>query len=114
MSQEELENDQEFDDIREDVKIECSSHGEVLAVLIPRQMDGFPGAIEGNIYVEFRESTMARNAALSLIGRKFADKIVKVDYVSRFCHVILCFFAAVVIIFLMQFDEERFSRHILS
>ncbi len=76
----ELEDDQEFYDIREDVKMECSTFGRVVNVVIPRQKEGFPMSSEGNIYVEFDHPDSARNAASSLIGRKFAERIVTVQF----------------------------------
>jgi hypothetical protein len=65
------------------VKLECSPFGEVLQVLIPRAKDGFPPQSEGSIFVEFARPDFARAAAASLIGRKFADRIVIVDYYNE-------------------------------
>lgn len=62
------------------MKIECSPYGEVLQVLIPRAKDGYPPQSEGNIFVEFSRPDMARTAAASLIGRKFAERTVVVEY----------------------------------
>lgn len=82
VSAEELEDDNEFNDIKEDVKTECSDHGEVLNVLIPRYKDGYSTGTVGYIFVEFARSSDARTAAIALNGRKFAEKIVEVTYVS--------------------------------
>lgn len=82
VTKEEVDDDGECDEIRQDVKEECSSHGEVLSVVIPREKDGFAQAGAGNIYVEFRDPLMAERAALALFGRKFAERIVIVEYVS--------------------------------
>ncbi len=83
VSASELEDDQEFEDIKDDVHSECSSHGAVSAVLIPRAKEGFPQACEGSIFVEFRDASMARNAALALSGRKFGERVVSVEYVCK-------------------------------
>ncbi len=79
---EDLRVDSEYEDIREDVRLECAEHGQVLRVFIPRVRDGFSPAIEGLIFVEFYSAGMAKSAAMVLNGRKFADKIVVVNYVS--------------------------------
>lgn len=77
---EELQDDQEFGDICEDVKEECSQHGKVLSVLIPRVKENYPKQCEGSVFVEFELPEVARAAALSLSGRKFAGRTVDVDY----------------------------------
>lgn len=82
VEREELEDDSEFADIKEDVKDECSQHGRVRLVLLPRAKDGFPYAVEGSIFVEFEAAEGARAAAMALRGRKFADKTVALSYVS--------------------------------
>jgi splicing factor U2AF subunit len=79
----ELADDQEYYDILEDVKLECQPFGEVIRVVIPRVKEGFPPSSEGNIFVEFSHPDMARRAASSLIGRKFADRTVTVEYVNN-------------------------------
>jgi splicing factor U2AF subunit len=76
----ELGDDEEFGEICEDVREECSQHGDVLNVLIPRAKDGFPLQCEGSVFVHFQETVSARKAALALSGRKFADRTVDVDY----------------------------------
>ncbi len=82
VTHEDLQNNAEYADIREDVRLECAEHGQVLRVLIPRMAEGYPGYLEGLIFVEFQNASMARSAALVLNGRKFADKTVVVNYVS--------------------------------
>lgn len=88
----ELAQDEEYEDIREDVRLECAEYGRVEEVLIPRRQDGFPPAVEGNIFVAFASADMARAAALALNGRKFGDQTVLVQY----------------------FDEYKFSSRILA
>jgi len=79
----ELEDDNEYEDIKEDVRLECSDHGRVTNIVIPRMKEAYSSQVVGYIYVEFLESSMARAAALILNGRKFADKTVVVEYVSN-------------------------------
>lgn len=80
VTREELQNDEDYADICEDVKDECSQHGEVAVVLIPRIKEGFPAQCEGGVYVQFLQSEAAQRAAMALTGRKFADNTVDVDY----------------------------------
>lgn len=77
----ELQDDSEHSDIAQDVKEECSTHGPVISVIIPRAKDGYPLSAEGSVFVEFRDADAARRAALSLRGRKFEDRLVAVNYV---------------------------------
>jgi RNA recognition motif-containing protein len=81
VTREELYDDREYDDILEDVKSECSQYGRVHSVVIPREKEGFPSASVGLIFVEFADPSMARDAAIALTGRKFAERTVMVDYV---------------------------------
>ncbi len=83
----ELNDDNEYQEIREDVRLECMEHGQVLSLLMPRVRDGYPVHTEGRIYVEFASGDMARRAALALHGRKFGDRTVMVTYVSIYIYV---------------------------
>jgi splicing factor U2AF subunit len=75
-----LQDDEEYNDIREDVRQECNGFGRVVQVIIPRVRDRFPAAAEGFIFVEFSDSGGAMTAKNKLAGRKFADKLVLADY----------------------------------
>lgn len=78
----ELEDDMEYEDIKADVRQECSQSGIVEDIVIPRRKDGYSSAIEGSIYVLFREVSMAQACRNSLAGRKFADQTVNAEFVS--------------------------------
>ena len=78
----ELVDDLEFQDLCEDVRLECQQYGEVVRVLIPRVKDQYPAACEGSIFVQFATIEAAERAAAALTGRKFENKTVNVDYVS--------------------------------
>jgi splicing factor U2AF subunit len=80
VTEEDLFNESEYQDIKEDVRLECVEYGSVHSLLIPRVRDGYPKASEGFIFVEFDDPQSARNAALALHNRKFADKTVLVQY----------------------------------
>ena len=82
----ELQDDSEYNDICDDVREECSQYGTVKKVIIPRRKDNYPASIEGSIYVEFETSQMAKAAAVALVGRKFAERTLNVDYVSSTFH----------------------------
>lgn len=84
VSSDDLANDAEVEDIKEDVRLECSDYGQVLSVIIPRVRDGYPAVAEGHIFVEFSSPNGARDAAIALNGRKFDNKTVIVQYVSYF------------------------------
>ncbi len=84
VTHEDLENDAEYEDIKEDVRLECMDHGQVLSIVIPRARDGHSITSEGLIFVQFTSSSDAKNAALALNGRKFGSKTVMVQYVSKF------------------------------
>jgi len=83
VTHEDLCQDEEYEEIKEDVRLECLEHGQVLSLIIPRLRDGYPASTEGHIYVEFAATDAAKAAAMALNGRKFADRTVVVQYVSH-------------------------------
>lgn len=75
---EELANDEDYEDILEDMKEECSKYGNVVAVHIPRPSgDGPPPPGLGKIIVEFEENSGAMAARNAIHGRKFAGNTVQ-------------------------------------
>ncbi len=82
VTHEELENDVDYEEIREDVGFECNEQDQVLNVVIPRAKDGYPIQYEGCIYVAFTKELYATYAAYA--GRLFADRRIVVQYVSIF------------------------------
>ena len=80
---EELRDDAEWADIRDDVQAECTSHGPVVRVIIPRVREGFSPSSEGLIFVRFAEVAGAMAAEAALQGRKFADRVVVSEYYSE-------------------------------
>lgn len=77
---EELNDDEEYADLKEDVEEECKRFGTVVTLEIPRPKDGqaVPGV--GDIFVQFETTEQAAAALKALSGRKFGGKIVKVSY----------------------------------
>jgi RNA recognition motif-containing protein len=82
VTRDDLYNENEYHDIKEDVRLECIQQGgPVESLIIPRTIDGYPIAAEGYIFVEFSNVISSQKAYLALNGRKFADKVVVVQYV---------------------------------
>lgn len=105
---EELLDDEEYEEIVEDVRDECSKYGQVKSIEIPRPVDGLevPGtgkvrieASECNfggkchlilssgciltllqIFVEFMSVFDSQKAMQGLTGRKFANRVVVTKY----------------------------------
>ncbi|KAG0330001.1 U2 small nuclear RNA auxiliary factor 2 [Podila humilis] len=80
VSPEELEDDQEYEDILEDIKEECSKFGQVLDVKIPRPVPGMAVPGVGKIFVLYSNSDEATTALRALSGRKFADRTVLTSF----------------------------------
>ncbi|KAL1918440.1 uncharacterized protein VTP21DRAFT_3100 [Calcarisporiella thermophila] len=80
---EELEDDEEYQEILEDVRDECLKFGQVTNVKIPRPQGGqvVPGL--GKIFVQYENVTQAQAASAALAGRKFADRVVLVSYIEE-------------------------------
>jgi len=77
---EELEDEEEYEDICEDVKEECGKYGVVKSMEIPRPIKGVevPGC--GKIFVEFNSIIDCQKAQQALTGRKFANRVVVTSY----------------------------------
>ena len=84
VTREDLYNEAEYVDIKEDVRLECLQYGKVLSVVMPRVKEGYSAAAECLIFVEFEAVEGAMAAAKVLNGRKFAENVVHVAYVSGF------------------------------
>jgi splicing factor U2AF subunit len=74
---EDLADDEEYKEIIEDTKEECSKFGHVVSVVIPRSLHE-PG--NGKVFVEFSSSEAAFNAAKVLSGRTFDGKQVEATF----------------------------------
>lgn len=100
---EELLDDEEYEEIVEDVRDECSKYGQVKSIEIPRPVDGLEvpgtgkvasaapvgGGGEGRgvtrlfvcqIFVEFMSVFDSQKAMQGLTGRKFANRVVVTKY----------------------------------
>uniref|UniRef100_T1J8X9 Splicing factor U2AF subunit n=1 Tax=Strigamia maritima TaxID=126957 RepID=T1J8X9_STRMM len=72
----ELRDDEEYEDILEDIREECSKYGAVRSLEIPRPIDGMDVAGLGKVFVEFGSVLDCQKAQHNLSGRKFANRIV--------------------------------------
>lgn len=77
---EDLEDEEEYDDIVEDVKEECGKYGIVRSVEIPRPIKGVEVPGIGKIFVEFASIDDSQKAQQALAGRKFANRVVVTSY----------------------------------
>lgn len=76
----ELRDEEEYEDILEDIKEECTKYGVVRSVEIPRPIEGVevPGC--GKVFVEFNSVLDCQKAQQALTGRKFSDRVVVTSY----------------------------------
>ncbi|KAE8149059.1 hypothetical protein BDV25DRAFT_157036 [Aspergillus avenaceus] len=81
---EELMDNDDYEEICDDVRDECSKYGQVVELKIPRPSGGSrqsPGV--GKIFVKFDSIESATNALKALAGRKFSDRTVVTTYFSE-------------------------------
>ncbi|KAK7113597.1 splicing factor U2AF 50 kDa subunit-like isoform X2 [Littorina saxatilis] len=77
---EELEDEEEYEDILEDVKEECGKYGIVRSLEIPRPIKGVEVPGVGKIFVEFNSVIDCQKAQQALAGRKFSNRVVVTSY----------------------------------
>lgn len=81
---EELIDNEDYEEICEDVKEECSKYGQVLEIKVPRPTGGSRQSNGvGKIFVKFDTPASAGKALRSLAGRKFADRTVVTTFFSE-------------------------------
>ncbi|ORX48869.1 hypothetical protein DM01DRAFT_1326154 [Hesseltinella vesiculosa] len=80
---EELEDDEEYQDIWEDIAEECGKFGQVVDMKIPRPKKGqdVPGC--GSIFVRYQSKDDANAALRALAGRRFADRTVVASFIDE-------------------------------
>ncbi|XP_017018799.1 splicing factor U2AF 50 kDa subunit [Drosophila kikkawai] len=78
---EELLDDEEYQDIRNDIQLECAKYGEVRSLKIPRPV-GKSHSPQGcgKVYVQFECVADCEKALKALTGRKFSGRIVMTAY----------------------------------
>ncbi|GAA94557.1 uncharacterized protein L969DRAFT_421039 [Mixia osmundae IAM 14324] len=87
---EELVDDQDYADINEDIKDECSKYGEVIDVKIPRPIKTENGRMDvkasesvehlGKIFVMFDSTESSKKAIDAIAGRQFGGRLVICAY----------------------------------
>ncbi|ORZ21824.1 hypothetical protein BCR41DRAFT_350084 [Lobosporangium transversale] len=77
---EDLEEDQDYEEIVEDVRDECGKFGQVIDIKIPRPVDGQPVSGVGKIFVKYNTVDEAAIASRALSGRKFAERTVLTSF----------------------------------
>ncbi|EEH16197.1 hypothetical protein PABG_06284 [Paracoccidioides brasiliensis Pb03] len=78
-----LDND-DYEEICDDVRDECSKYGQVVELKVPRPTgNNKQSAGVGKIYVKFDNSESASKALKALAGRKFQDRTVVTTYFSE-------------------------------
>lgn len=80
VTEDELVDDDEYDDILEDIKSECGKYGAVKSVEIPRPISGVEVPGVGKIFVEYHSKNDCQKAQQALTGRKFANRVVVTSF----------------------------------
>lgn len=76
-----LEDDEEYEDICEDIRLECEKFGSINSIEVPRpqqNVDDVPGL--GKVFIEYSSVAECLKAFDNLSGRKFGEKIVVVSF----------------------------------
>ncbi|EFP08403.1 CRE-UAF-1 protein [Caenorhabditis remanei] len=80
VTEDELRSDEDYEEILEDVREECSKYGIVRSLEIPRPYDEQPVPGVGKVFVEFATTSDCQRAQAALTGRKFANRTVVTSY----------------------------------
>nr|GEW75461.1 splicing factor U2af large subunit B-like isoform X1 [Tanacetum cinerariifolium] len=81
VTEEELVNDEDYEDILEDMKIECGKFGNLVNVVIPRpNPNGEPVAGVGKVFLEYDDTDGSTRARQGLNGRKFGGNQVVASF----------------------------------
>ncbi|KAL3503255.1 hypothetical protein ACH5RR_037704 [Cinchona calisaya] len=78
----ELKDDENYEDILEDMRMECGKFGALVNLVIPRpRPNGDPTPGVGNVFLEYADVESAAKAHQGLNARKFAgNQVVAVFY----------------------------------
>lgn len=80
VSADELQDDEEYDEIYDDIREECSKFGRIISMEIPRPAEDYKVPGLGKIYIEYSSASESRAASDALTGRKFASRVVVTSY----------------------------------
>lgn len=79
VTEEDLVDDDEYNDIVDDIKGECANYGDIVSMVVPRNT-GANSDAAGKVFVEYQNVESAKKAADDLHGRGFASRTVEIDY----------------------------------
>ena len=83
ITEEELADDEEYENILEDMHEECGKHGKIIAVVVPRpSKTGESVSGIGRVFVRYESVDAATKARDALNGRRFGGNTVKADFIS--------------------------------
>jgi len=77
---EELMDDEDYDEIFDDIREECSKFGRIRSLQIPRPSSDHQVPGVGKIFIEYATPNEAKTASEALAGRKFASRVVVTSY----------------------------------
>ncbi|TPX34399.1 hypothetical protein SmJEL517_g02972 [Synchytrium microbalum] len=80
VSPDELMDAQEYSEIVEDIRDECSKFGNILQVMIPRPLPGQQVAGVGKVFIHYSSPEQSQTALRSLAGRRFGERTVVASY----------------------------------
>ena len=80
---EDLLDGKDFDEICEEVRRECEKFGQVQDLKIPRPITSKPNPGVGKVFVKFYSEKCAKDALLSIAGRRFADRLFSVHSIPK-------------------------------
>lgn len=76
VTEEELQDEEDYDEIFDDIREECGKYGALRSLNIPRPNSDFAVPGVGKIFLEYATATDARRASEALAGRKFSNRVV--------------------------------------
>jgi splicing factor U2AF 65 kDa subunit len=83
VTQEELEDDEEYQDVVDETEEEARKFGALKSVVVPRpSKDGTEVLGVGRIFLSFEKESEAERAFAAMDGRKFDDRTVVASYIS--------------------------------
>lgn len=77
---EELVDDEDYDEIFDDIRDECSKFGRIRSLNIPRPSSDHQVPGVGKVFIEFATNNESKTASEALAGRKFASRVVVTSY----------------------------------
>jgi len=76
----ELQEDEDYDEIFDDIREECAKYGRIRSLHIPRPSTDFQTPGVGKVFIEFSNPSESHAASEALGGRKFANRVVVTAY----------------------------------